>query len=130
MNKNLPCASGASSKSMAAESILARETSRENAHRAVRPDARLRAFPTSGVPCDLRLTGPEGESIKCVSVGLSEVICNTIDYYNINRTFGSHDFHQYNCEAISAILLGQFKLKLILSTTLRGFGVLGTLNQA
>jgi hypothetical protein len=110
-NGRLPCASGASSKSIAAESILARETSRENAHRAVRPEARLRVFPTSGEPCDLRLTGPEGKSIKCVSVGLSEVICNTIDNYNINRTFGSHDFHQYNCETRAVILLAQLTLK-------------------
>lgn len=108
---DLPRARGASSKSIAAESILVRATSRENAHRAVRPEARLRAFPTTGVPCDLRLAGPEGESIKCVSVGLSEVICNTIDNYNINRTFGSHDFHQYNCEMRAAILLAQLTLK-------------------
>jgi len=65
---DLPFASGASSKSMAAESILARETSRLNAHRAQGPGARVRGFPTSGSPCDLRLAGPGGESKKCVSV--------------------------------------------------------------
>ena len=57
---NLPCASGASWKSMAAESILARETSRLEAHLGHGHDALLRGFPTTGSPCDLRLAEPEG----------------------------------------------------------------------